>query len=339
MAKKFFYNRVYNTKRTIIHLIIIGVCVIGIIVCFIFTTNLDVKNQNKPNGELNLKSEVTVEINEEFSNEIFFSKIENVSLDDIEVNYPENFDISTPGVYEVSLVISKKTYITKLNVVDTIKPTLDIKELTIKEGEHYSARDFVTSCTDNSNNDCIIDYATAQDEEGNIIDYSSYKTPGTYPIKIIAKDKSDNEIVKETTLIIENKNGNTTPEKPTICKYGNNEYDENNYLMAVDVTNGGCAISLDLYKNNTTRASINKLMETETVRIKKDIDKLNLPGTKALNRQQNAVINKSGNGIVGYELIMTVVMTNNGSSEVIAEYKVNSEGKRIFINNKYNLSE
>ena len=41
MAKKFFYNRVYNTKRTIINLIIIGVCVIGVIICFVVTPNVD----------------------------------------------------------------------------------------------------------------------------------------------------------------------------------------------------------------------------------------------------------------------------------------------------------
>ena len=70
MAKKFFYNRVYNTKRTIINIIIIGVCIIGVIVCFIITSNFQGKS-NKPKGELSIKKEVTVEINEDFSKEIF----------------------------------------------------------------------------------------------------------------------------------------------------------------------------------------------------------------------------------------------------------------------------
>ena len=65
---------------------------------------------------------------------------------------------------------------------------------------------------------------------------------------------------------------------------------------------------------------------------------LNLTGTLALNRKVTAVINTSGSGIVGYELKMTVTITNNGKSETIAEYKVNNAGKRVFITNPYKLA-
>ena len=82
---------------------------------------------------------------------------------------------------------------------------------------------------------------------------------------------------------------------------------------------------------------INKLMEDETTRIMKDMEAVNVSGTPALNRTMSAVVNKTNDGIVGYELRMTVSITNKGKTEIIVDYKVNSEGKRIFIQNKYNV--
>lgn len=351
MAKKFFNNRVHNTKRTIINIVIIGICIIGVIICFVITSNLDVENHNKPGGELSLKTETTIEVNEEFTTEIFFSKIENVSLEDIKVTYPNDFDISKIGSYEISLLISGKTYTTTLIIVDTIKPELELKQVTIKENDTYTAKDFVNTCTDNSKEKCNIKFfQNGIDEEGNKVDYSNYKTAGIYSIKIIATDAAGNENVQETKLIIESNNNNTPttkpeqpeqpepPEKPTTCKYGNDDYDTNNYLIAVNITSNGCAVSLDLYKDTATTAGINKLMETETTRIKKDVEALKLNGTLALSRKVTAVINKSGDGIVGYELLMTVVLSNNGNVETVAEYKVNSVGRRVFITNTHNLS-
>ena len=80
-------------------------------------------------------------------------------------------------------------------------------------------------------------------------------------------------------------------------------------------------------------------METETTRIKKDVEALNLAGTLALNRMISAVVNKTGDGIVGYELKITITITNNGESKKITEYKVDKDGKRVFIDNPYNLGK
>lgn len=343
MAKKFFYNRVYNTKRTIINLIIIGVCVIGVIICFVVTSNFQGENKNTPEGTLSLKKEVTIEVNEKYTNEIFFAKIENMDLDDIEVTYPEDFDTANIGEYEVTININNKNYTSTLKIVDTTKPELTIKEATITSGKSYSVKSFVDKCTDNSGKDCNIEfYQDGIDEDGNKIDYSKYNETGTYAIKVAATDESGNQTVEETKLNIV-KTQDTTPEpeveKPTTsCKYGNSEYDTTNYLIAVDITNNKCALSLDLYKDTSTTKEINKLMETETTKIKKDVDALNLTGTLALNRKVTAVVNTSGDGIVGYELKMTVTLTNNGKSTIVAEYKVNSKGKRVFITNPHKLA-
>ena len=104
MAKKFFYNRVYNTKRTIINAIIIGVCVIGVIICFIITSNFQGESHETNNANLSIKTDVSVEVNEEFSEEIFFSKMENITLDDIEINYDLDYDISKIGEYDVNII-------------------------------------------------------------------------------------------------------------------------------------------------------------------------------------------------------------------------------------------
>ena len=63
--KKFFYNRVYNAKRNIITFVVVGLCVIGIIVCFLVVSNYK-NRQNNPQevNVLNLKQEVMVEVNE-----------------------------------------------------------------------------------------------------------------------------------------------------------------------------------------------------------------------------------------------------------------------------------
>jgi len=347
MAKKFFYNRVYNTKRNITNAVIIGACIIGVIICFIFVSTINVEDHTTDNGNLSIKNEVTVEVNQEFEKDIFFSKIDNVSLDDINVKYDLNYDISKVGRYNVTLEIAGKEHTSILNVVDTMIPSLVLKDLEIKTNEEFSADDFVSSCSDNSNSDCIV-YFNGIDEDGNSIDYSKYTEAGKYQIKITAEDEAGNQTTKDATLTIidaeepngnDGNGGNENPDinEPIVCKYGDNSYDKETYLIAIDITANDCAISLDLYRDETMTVGINKLMDTETTRIKKDVEELNLSGTLALNRKVTAVINTSGSGIVGYELKMSVTITHEGETKTIAEYKVDNEGKRVFIENPHNL--
>lgn len=337
MAKKFFHNRVYNTKRNIINAIIIGVCIIGVIICFIVVSSFEGEDHRQENGNISIKNETTIEINEAFTKDIFFSKVENVDLEKIEIKYFE--DITKIGRYEVIIVINDKDYTSILNVVDTKIPELTLKDVTIDKGKTYTPYDFVENCSDNSNSDCKISYYDGQDEDGNVIDYSKYTEPGNYEIKISALDDAGNQTFKIAKLTIKSSNstGNTPPPKPVSCKYGNGTYDTNSYLLAVNVTTNNCAVSLDLYNDAAMTAKINKIMDTETTKIKKDVEALKLTGTLALNRKITAVTNTSGNGIVGYEIKMIVTINNKDKIENVVEYKVNSEGKRIFISNPYKL--
>lgn len=340
MAKKFFYNKVYNTKKMIINAIIVGTCIIGIIICFIFVSHFNVENRSQKNGDIVLKSEVTVEINETFENDIFFSKVENYNIDDIEIYYGSDFNISEVGTYLITIIIDEIYYDVTMNVVDTKLPELILNDVNIENGKSYQAMDFVKSCTDNSKKECKISFLqNGKDIDGNLVDYSTFTKEGVYQVKISAEDESGNQTIKEATLTIGSPKIEPNNEPVTnTCKYGDNNYDTDNYLVAIDITTNKCAVSLDLYKDENYTTDINKLMDTETTRLKKDVEALNLTGTLAINRKITAVINNSGNGIVGYELKMTCIVTNNDKSETIVEYKVDSNGNRVFITNPYKLN-
>ena len=340
MAKKFFYNRVYNTRRNIINIIIIGICLVGIVACFIVVSNFQGRDNTTPEKLLNIKEEVIIEVNQDVTKDMFFTVIENVNLDEIDVSYDKNYDNSKPGKYKVTLLISGKKYNSTLNVVDTTRPVLVTQDVTITEGDNYTARDFVSNCTDNSNENCYITfYAEGLDEDGLAIDYSKYTNAGIYSVKISAKDSSGNSSIDEAKLTIKTKAGEKPEVQQTECKYGNDTYDTNEYLATVIVATNHCAVNLNLYKDPITTADINKIMENETLKIQKDIGSLNiyLKGDISLNRHIRTIVNKSGSGIVGYELTMTVILNNKEETDVIEEYKLDNKGNRVFSINKYNL--
>lgn len=343
--KKFFYNRVYNAKRNIITFVVVGLCVIGIIVCFLVVSNYK-NRQNNPQevNVLNLKQEVMVEVNENLEKDAFFYDSNDIDYSLVNVEYPSNYSTNAPGRFTVTIKYNGESATSNVIVVDTTKPNLEVKDVTITEGESYSVNNFVSNCTDNSNNNCIISfYKDALDEDGNTINFAGYRAHGTYAIRVSAKDESGNEIVKNALLVIKSKTDNTptTPVTPikADCKYGNNEYDTSKYILAVSISANNCAISLDLYKDSMITSTINKIMETETLRIKKDTDALKLNGRFTLNRQIAAIFNNDGTGLVGYELSMNVNITSNGETKNIVSYKINTEGKRVFSSNPYNLSE
>ena len=76
-----------------------------------------------------------------------------------------------------------------------------------------------------------------------------------------------------------------------------------------------------------------EIMETETTRIVKDVQKLNITGTLYLDRRISAITNLTATGLVGYELRMVYTFDdgNGGEQQTIADYKLNSAGKRVFI--------
>ncbi len=200
-------------KKKILIVTIITVIVLLGITLFIFLEKKDIKEKESSNiqtneEKINIKENVEVEINSEVLNIKDFFKNSNFS--DGEINYFENdkkikFDTkyNKIGSFKVVIKINDKNYETTLNVVDTLAPTLKLKELTTTLGDKFEINSFVESCIDNSEEDCILSYK----------ENKKYTKVGTYDVTIIAKDKSDNVAEETTKLIIKNKK--TTNETQT----------------------------------------------------------------------------------------------------------------------------
>ena len=211
--KKIFMEVNKMKKKKILIVTIITVIVLLGITLFIFLEKKDNKEKESGNiqtneEKINIKENVEVEINSEVLNiKDFF---ENSNFSDGKINYFENdkkikFDTkyNKIGSFKVVIKINDKNYETTLNVVDTLAPTLKLKELTITLGDKFEINSFVESCTDNSKEDCILSYK----------ENKKYTKVGTYDVTIIAKDKSDNVAEETTKLIIKNKK--TTNETQT----------------------------------------------------------------------------------------------------------------------------
>lgn len=191
-------------KKILIITTIIVIVLLGITL-FIFLEKKDIKEKESSNiqtneEKINIKENVEVEINSEVLNiKNFF---ENSNFSDGEINYFESdkkikFDTkyNKIGSFKVVIKINDKNYETTLNVVDKLAPTLKLKELTITLGDKFEINSFVESCTDNSEEDCILSYK----------ENKKYTKVGTYDVTIIAKDKSDNVVEETTKLTIKNK--------------------------------------------------------------------------------------------------------------------------------------
>lgn len=209
-------------KKKILIVTIITVIVLLGITLFIFLEKKDNKEKESSNiqtneEKINIKENVEVEINSEVLNiKDFF---ENSNFSDGEINYFENdkkikFDTkyNKIGSFKVVIKINDKNYETAINVVDTLAPTLKLKELTITLGDKFEINSFVESCTDNSKEDCILSYK----------ENKKYTKAGTYDVTIIAKDKSDNVAEETTKLIIKNKKNTNETQTKNDNKTNNN---------------------------------------------------------------------------------------------------------------------
>ena len=197
--------------------IIIGVLVlvIGCLIGLYIFNKKDNTNKDKQ-VKVVVKKDVNVEVmSEVLSAKDFFDgdMKENVKilyyLGDENVDFNDNYN--AVGKYRVVIDVEGTKYETTLNVVDTTKPDLKLKSVSIVAGDKYEINDFVDSCTDNSGDECILSY-----KEDKV-----YDKIGTYNIVIIAKDSSGNEVEEQTNLEIVNKkvsNNNSNNSKNTNSK-------------------------------------------------------------------------------------------------------------------------
>ncbi len=341
MAGKFFNQRVKGSSTMSIKAyLIVGACVVLIFFAVIMVV---VMANRTPAADpvIEIRGVVTVEINSEIPDKtLFFSELQNVSEDEISVSFA-NVDLTKVGEYTVEIEIDGNTYQSTLAVVDTIAPVLVLTNYSIAAGESYTVYDFVESCTDNSGETCIVEfYSLGLDQDGNSIDYDSFTEEGTYSVQIIASDSSGNTTTPTTaTLTIgEGDSNNTTT---TTCNYGNDVYDTETYILGVNVTQNGCALDLNLYYNEEVTAAAYELASSDTERLEKEINKINISNSKqnTVNQIITPVLNTAGTGIVGYTVhIDLTILYTDGTQEVVASYYIKSDGSRVYTINKYNLS-
>ena len=315
-----------------------SVCVIGIVACFFIAHYFNTK---LPEGAVaELRDSVAIEVHGDLPEKAtFFSQLENVDDKDITINY-EGVDKDKIGDYPITIKVYKKKYKVTLRIVDTTIPELTVKNIAILEGAEYKASDFVESCTDNSNEDCQITfYDLALDQDGQKIDYANYKEVGTYPIQIIASDSSKNQTTPVTVYLTISQDENQKPvenPEPTSCKYGNDTYDSNKYIMAAKVSENGCALDLNLYQDENFVKIINNVADNEVKRLKNEFQKLEVKSESitSVNQLEKTILNTTGKGIVGYSLQIQVI---NSDNEIVEDYFLKLDGSRVFTVNKYNL--
>ena len=338
MARKFFNQKVKgSSNKSMAAYIIVGVCVLLVFVCIILVVLFS--NRTPEDARIEIRDVVTVEINSEIPDKtLFFSELQNVKEDEIDISFAEA-DLTKVGEYPVEINLRGETYESKLAVVDTQAPNLVARNYNIAIGDTYSAEDFVESCTDNSGEDCIIEFYTmGMDQDGVTIDYGSYTDEGTYTVQIIASDSSGNSTTATSaTLTIGEASG---PVTPTTCTYGNSEYDSNTYILGINVTQNGCALDLNLYQNESVTAPAYELANADTEKLQKEISKLNINENleRNLSRLIYPVLNTAGTGIVGYTVHMELAIKyEDGHEEVVASYYINTDGERVYSINTYNL--
>ncbi len=328
MAKKFFKNKVYNRKKNIINIVIISLSVIGVIICFIITSTLT--NRAPENAVIELHKSLDIEINSELpKQDLYFEELKNVEEDKIEIN-TKDIDITKLGKYTAELKIYNEKHDVTINVIDTTIPNLTVKDISIEIDEKYSANDFLDKCSDNSKEECNITfYSDGINENGEKLDYSGYTNPGTYEIKISAKDSSGNQTIESAKLTI---NGDvTTP----VCSFGDLNYDTT-YTLAYIVGNNNCAIDLNLYQNEEIRKPVVDIATTDTNKLKTQINAIKgLANNITINRTIDAILNTAGSGVVGYTLFIEV---KDGNGQVIVSYNIDLNGNRVYKENPHNIN-
>lgn len=325
-----------KTKNNKKNLIIIIFIIIALIISVILFLNKDmfIKKEiddKKYNNEVKepeireepkIKETVTLNSGDKLDYNIFFnnkidiekSKItfenQDKTIQNKDLILEENYIISI-GTYNVLINYEDKTYNSVLIIKDKTSPVLEVKNITIKEGEKVTLKDFIVSCKDNSNKECnyVLTDKNAKETKLNLKDTASYY--------IIAKDSSDNETKKEITLTINKPNTNNT--KPN-----------NNEKKVLETKNITEESSEDIkygvkYKIVKTYKVTKYEDGTETKKLTNTSKKLDVTGYKATPKDmeseaRNVVTNNYNN------YIEVVNFTNGYRKEVgVKELKLDKE--------------
>ncbi len=233
MKKRFIFDENYikkYAKRGRLRWLIIGLSTLVLITIIIIVL---LANKNKPKNPtepalpvFEIKEELKIEAGSKLPAKIdYFDKLENIDEAEIEIIYPDEFELSydtslcekevieeiyssenpnyeeyecvinyliTPASYGITVKIQNEEYTVNLIVEDTKPPVLITQDLEIFENEKYEATNFVSSCLDTTSECTISYYSDDKDENDNPIDYANITEVGEHKIKIVATDEYGN---------------------------------------------------------------------------------------------------------------------------------------------------
>ena len=348
---KFFKDKIKKDRTSLIKYGLIGFGILIILILFIMI----IAKNAKPKPIIDVKENITFEVNGKKPKKSDFVKCENYDINDIKIEY-NDFDITKVGSYNITIIapnIAQETI--TVYVKDTTGPELTVKDVTIPVDGSYEPKDFVDVCSDNSNEECIINfYNESKNESGDYIDYSSFSEAGVYTVKIIASDPYDNESEpKEAVLTIGENQG---PGTESTCQYGDLTVTESrfNYPLAVNVGDKttGCALNIDLWDDDETQKPVNDFYKANFTKLQGEMyDELvaHFPkgnATVTAYPHYIAILNDSLTGLVGYAVYVKVyvhendiTIANNSAYDdyLVATYYLKPDGSRIYEINKYNL--
>lgn len=362
---KFFNQKVKGNRNDLIKWGIIGGAVLIIVIIFIA---IAVKGGGKADPVLDPKDKITIELGGSLpETKDLFDKFENFDIEDIQID-DSNVNYNVVGTYMINISAQNGTPSTIIcDIVDTTAPVLILKDVAIMEGAPYKVQDFVESCVDNSQKECVISFYTeAADPDGNIIDYSSFTEPNTYQVQIIATDeylnKTDVQIANLTIIKdkVEVEDPPVIPE-PTNCEFGNLTYPIDRYKYPIGYLAGdevtGCAISIGAFNDPFITQGLSDFINKDIENIQPALEaKLDtaFPNESADMRVcqlSNTVLNTEQKGIVGFEINVKIYIfkhDENGSYQnakcedlpkenLKVDYYLKRDGARHYIINEYEL--
>ncbi len=348
---RYFKKKVFKKRSKVPYIIAGAIIGLIILIAIIYGIVKLVKKSLKP--EYEIKTDLTIELNDKQPEvKDLFKVYKNMKDNMVKVNL-NDLDITRLGTYNIFVTVNTgeadDDYVIFANVVDTTGPDLKLKPVTILENEEtYSIKDFIESCTDNSN---LFVYGYADDE------MSSYKKAGTYQIIINAIDTNNNETSKETTLTIKAKEiepePTPEPEPEPTCAYGSLEIGGNSkYPIAYYVANNNNNCPLNAEQYDLSQSSPNSIHVQELNKLANaDLELLwNQTKTYIIKNAElfyERVLNKEKTGIVGYRIHvieyvdedgnMTTQSVKGNKDYIKEEYYLRSDGSRYYIVNQYNL--
>ncbi|MGN1344203.1 MAG: immunoglobulin-like domain-containing protein, partial [Traorella sp.] len=140
------------------------------------------------------KSEHNLEINEEYDPLHFISKVNKLSIDDVQVDI-QQVDIHKLGDYMITYTLDNRTYELEVHVVDTVAPEFDVVEQESDAGIPLEASAFVKNIVDETMTKVEFKEAYSFDEEGDfdfivvVSDEAQNKTEKVVHVHILPKDE------------------------------------------------------------------------------------------------------------------------------------------------------